>query len=113
MSVRPTGLVFFSAADVCRPGTLARITDPGLKPSRPLNCDGATCTPLTFLGICDERNASTRPAGGALLRAVNASLGNGSMEVVAARAGAATASAATTTAPRRKWDMRRDAIRRG
>src|SRR6476619_2186479 len=106
MSLRPTGFVRFSAAEVCSPGTLARMTEPGEKPSRPLYCRGSTWTPLLFFGICADLNASTRPVGVELLRAVYASLGNGSREgVVAAPAGAATASAATTTAPTRMRDM--------
>src|SRR6476661_10170672 len=106
MSLSPTGFVRFSAAEVCRPGTLARTTEPGEKPSSPLYCRGSTWTPLLFFGICADLNASTRPVGVELLRAVYASLGNGRRDgVVAAPAGAATASAATTTAPTRMRDM--------
>src|SRR6476620_11217058 len=105
MSLSPTGFVRFSAAEVCRPGTLARTTEPGEKPSSPLYCRGSTWTPLLFFGICADLNASTRPVGVELLRAVYASLGNGRRDGVAAPAGAATASAATTTAPTRIRDM--------
>src|SRR6476469_3835150 len=106
MSLRPTGFVRFSAAEVCSPGTLARITEPGENPSSPLYCDGSTWTPLLFFGICADLNASTRPVGVELLRAVYASLGKGSRAgVVGATGGAASASAATTTAPMRIRDM--------
>src|SRR6476469_3691980 len=106
MSLSPTGFVRFSAAEVCRPGTLARTTEPGEKPSSPLYCRGSTWTPLWFFGICADLNASTRPVGVELLCAVYALLGNGSRAgEVAAPAGAATASAATTAALTRIRDM--------
>src|SRR3954451_8037676 len=78
-SRRPTGLVRRSAAGVSSPGTLARITEPGLKPSNVLNGAGSIGLPCALRGIIERVRCSRRPDGEAD-GVVNASLGNGSRQ---------------------------------
>jgi hypothetical protein len=51
-SVRPTGFVRFRAAGVSRPGTFARMTEPGLKPSSARYGAGSIGLPCLLRGIC-------------------------------------------------------------
>src|SRR4051812_23689323 len=88
MSESPTGFVRLSAAGVSRPGTFARIVEPGLKPSSTLYGAGSIALPLTLRGMSPLPNASLMPVFVFLSALVCALSGNGSSFGAAACAAA-------------------------
>src|SRR4051812_20082349 len=98
MSLSDTALVRARALSVSSLGTLARITLPGLKPSKAANGLGSIATPLSLRGICDALKFRRRPVVFDLSFFVNESFGNGSSGVAACAGPANVSAVAARTA---------------
>src|SRR3954447_6147715 len=110
-SASPGRSLLARAAALSSPGTLAMISEPGLKPSARFMSVGSIGTPSLLRGIAALGRFSRRPVSVVLSRFVSASFGHGSRLPFACAAVGVINSAASSAVAASPLPMRRSYIR--